>query len=327
MRPLFRISTTLCALIVSAALMPQLARHSLQAENTRAEIDALPENSQRLQSRPYKSPRLRAIVKRGVLRVAMHALYPPFRIPGESGKTDDGFAADQPVPADSYPGIDVEVAHELARSLGVRLEIVSGNIEEMMEMVQKGQVDLALGGISSTLTRARFVQFAEPYFITTPAVLLAKSRLPNESQSEEFARRKLRSLADLRRLERLVLGVVRNTTTHRLLLEDPAFSKHKIEAFVGRSEMVKAFEDNDIDAIVADAVFITALTLEKPVYLVNAVALTQPYREEHLSPILAYGDPEFLSVINFFLKEMRRTGRFEALDRKYLESDKWVQQG
>ncbi|MEQ9366543.1 MAG: transporter substrate-binding domain-containing protein [Leptospirales bacterium] len=266
-------------------------------------------------------------MKRGVLRVGMHALYPPFRIPDEDGKAIDEFPADEPIPEKSYPGIDVEVAHELARNLGVRLEILSGNIERLMEMVQKKEVDLALGGISSTLPRSRYVQFADPYFITTPAVLLSKSRLPNESQSEEFARRKLRGISDLSRLGTLVLGVVAGTTTYKLLNEDPEFSKHKIKTFNGRGDLVKAFEDNVIDAIVADAVFITALTLENPVYLVNAVALTQPYREEHLSPILSYGDPEFLAVLNFFLKEMRRTGRFEILDRKYLQNDEWVKQG
>lgn len=321
MRSVPSIFTLLCGVFVSALLLPGSTQ--LYSQNGASENDTPPTYSRVLKQQPYKSPRLRAILKRGVLRVGMHAHYPPFRIPDESGATA---LPDQPVPAKSYPGIDAEVAHEFARSLGVRLEIHSGNIDRLMEMVQKNEIDMALGGISSTLHRARFVQFAAPYFITTPAVLLSKSRLPNESQSEEFARRKLRGIADLRRLESLVLGVVRDTTTHQLLREDPAFSKHKVEAFAGRDDLVKAFEKNQIDAIVADAIFITALTLQKPVYLVNAVALTQPYREEHLSPILAYGDPEFLAVINFFLKEMRRIGRFDVIERKYLESDKWVKQ-
>ncbi|MCR9142506.1 MAG: transporter substrate-binding domain-containing protein [bacterium] len=311
----------LFSIIISAALISPNAAFS---HNSDRGGEALQEKFDSLELYPYVSPRLHAIIKRGVLRVGMHDVYPPFRIAGKNGEVQAAFAADKAVPADSYPGIDVEVAHELARSLGVRLEILPGNIERLMEMVQKKEVDLALGGISATLSRSRFVQFADPYFITTPAVLLSNRRLPNESQSEEFARRKLRGIGDLRRLETMVLGVLARTTTHTLLVEDPEFSKHKVKAFPDRDALVKAFEDNDIDGIVADAVFITALTIEKPVYLVNAIALTQLYREEHLSPIMAYGDQEFHAVVNFFLKELRRTGRFEALERKYLESDKWV---
>lgn len=302
---------------------------ALIAQDGASEENTMPEQSEVLKDRPFASPRLKTILKNGVLRVGMHAEYPPFRIaqacdPSTSPCGETPPACEVNAGPELYPGIDVEVACDLTRHLGVRLEIKVGSIETLMAMIQNNEIDVAFGGISSTLERARYVQFASPYFITTPAALLSKNRLPNESQSVEFSRRKLRGIADLKRLERLVLGVVAGTTTEKLLRDDPTFSKHKIERFNRRSELIDAFEKNQIDAIIADAVFITALTLEKPGFLVDAIALTQAYREEHLSPIVAYGDAEYLFVINFFIKELRRTGRLDALERKYLESDAWV---
>ena len=296
-----------------------------EVDSDDSEVDALPEESSSLRLRPYSSPRLRAILERGVLRVGMAAVYPPFRIDSGPGTTGDVAPTDaRVIGPEEYPGIDVELANDLARALGVRLEIRTARIEGLMRMVQDNEVDLALAGVSSTLERARYIQFADPYLITTPAVLLSKARLPNESQSVDFPRRQLRGIADLQRLDSMTLGVIKGTTTEALLDDDPAFSKHKIERFTRRTELIEAFEKNRIDAIVADAVFITALTLQKPEYLVNSVALVQMYREEHLSPGFAYGDPGYADFLNFFVKELRRTGRLDALQRKYLESDAWV---
>ncbi len=259
---------------------------------------------------PTTSPKLRSIFQRGTLRVGTHEDYHPFRIKD---------------PKDGHPGIDVELGNALGEAMmDINVEWKYGNIHELFQMLQEGEIDVAFGGISSTLRRARHVRFADPYLITTPAALLSRESLPSESGSVDFPQRKFKSLGDLRFLDRLALGVIENTTNEDILRSDPQFEKHNIEPFPDRFALLEAFDNRRIDAIIADGVYIQALTLREGKYLTRAVAITGSYQEEHLCPVIAYGDAEFLQYMNFFIKEMQRTGRLEALRRKYLESDAWV---
>ena len=48
------------------------------------------------------------------------------------------------------------------------------------------------------------------------------------------------------------------------------------------------------------------------------------YREEHISMALPPGDMEYLYYINFFVKEIRRTGHLQRILHRYFDSDAWI---
>ena len=265
-----------------------------------------------LKAFPAVGPQLARILERGVIRIGLQRNYKPFHL--ESTE---------------YPGIDVEIAKALAQSLGVQVEYHYGDVAQLIAMVNAepgsgASIDIALGGISSGLVRARYVVFSDPYMITTPAALLNRQMLPPESGTEDFPRRKIESLADLRFLPRLTIGVKAGTVNERLLRSDAIFEKHTVQPFADREELLQALIDGDVDALVADEVRIRAIVIQNRQLLSRFSTLTNVYREEHISMALHPGDPAFLNYVNFFIKELHRTGKLSRLREVYLENGEWA---
>jgi chorismate mutase-like protein len=97
---------------------------------------------------PAQAGRLDDIAARGVLRVGSTGDYKPFSY----RQTDGGFV-----------GMDVELAGELARSLGVRLQLVPTSWPTLMADLGADKFDLALSGVSVTAERQRQALFSVPY--------------------------------------------------------------------------------------------------------------------------------------------------------------------
>ena len=93
---------------------------------------------------------LAALKARGTLRVGTTGDYAPF-----SYRTAEGTLA----------GIDIDLAQAFAESLGLELEWVETSWPTLTADLQRGVFDLALSGISRTLTRATVPgsSFSEPY--------------------------------------------------------------------------------------------------------------------------------------------------------------------
>jgi chorismate mutase-like protein len=97
---------------------------------------------------PAHANRLDDIAARGVLRVGGTGDYKPF-----SYRSADG----------GFVGMDVELAGELARSLGVRLQLVPTSWSTLMADLDADKFDLALSGVSVTAERQRQALFSLPY--------------------------------------------------------------------------------------------------------------------------------------------------------------------
>lgn len=252
--------------------------------------------------------RLASIFAKGKIRIAIQDEYRPFRIEN---------------PKPGYPGIDIELAETLAKALGVQAEYVYLPLDDLLRETGKGTVDIGFGGVSATLERARSVHFSDPYMTTTPAALLSRDALPPESESVNYTRRPFKSLADLKYAGRLTIGVRANTSNAALLASDEEFKKHTIKIFSDRTTAIAALEKREIDALVADDVYIRALMMKRPELSARFLALTDVYVEDHICAVLPRGDAEFWNYVNFFIKDIKRTGRMQAITRKYLESSNW----
>ncbi len=87
------------------------------------------------------------IIQRGALRVGLTGDYKPFSL-----RAPDG----------SIEGVDVDMARNLARSLGVKLEIVPTTWSTLMGDLTADRFDITMGGITITLARARTAYFSAP---------------------------------------------------------------------------------------------------------------------------------------------------------------------
>ena len=92
--------------------------------------------------------RLDEILARGVLRVGTTGDYKPFTYRVADGR---------------FIGLDIALAADLARSLGVKLELVPTTWRAMMVDLGEDRFDLAVGGVSVSLERQKKAWFSIPY--------------------------------------------------------------------------------------------------------------------------------------------------------------------
>ncbi|MFI1618200.1 transporter substrate-binding domain-containing protein [Streptomyces lydicus] len=95
-----------------------------------------------------KASALDTVPRRGVLRVCTTGDYRPFsyRDPRTGG----------------YRGVDIDMARDLAQSLDATPRYVPTTWAELVGDLAAGRCDIAMGGVSVTLPRARSVYFSEP---------------------------------------------------------------------------------------------------------------------------------------------------------------------
>ncbi|MEV7381221.1 transporter substrate-binding domain-containing protein [Streptomyces lydicus] len=95
-----------------------------------------------------KASALDTVPRRGVLRVCTTGDYRPFsyRDPRTGG----------------YRGVDIDMARDLAKSLDATPRYVPTTWAELVGDLAVGRCDIAMGGVSLTLPRARSVYFSEP---------------------------------------------------------------------------------------------------------------------------------------------------------------------
>ena len=96
-----------------------------------------------------------------VLRVGYHADHLPY-----SYFNSDG----------DLVGLDVELLHRLATRLQVRLEFVPYTYDTVIEQLNSGAIDVAVGGLLVKPERLLMVGFTQPYQTATVAVVLSDHR-------------------------------------------------------------------------------------------------------------------------------------------------------
>lgn len=74
-------------------------------------------------------------------------------------------------------GSDVELAKDIAKELGVELELSPMSFENVLASLQSGKADLAISGISKTAERSKVYDFSEPYYTAVNKVIVKKSDL------------------------------------------------------------------------------------------------------------------------------------------------------
>jgi cyclohexadienyl dehydratase len=96
-----------------------------------------------------QTSRLDQIIARGALRVGTTGDYRPFT------------ALDKRTGA--YSGLDIDLAESLGAALGVKVEFVATSWPNLARDFDDGAFDIAMGGVSVTLERAKKGYFSIPY--------------------------------------------------------------------------------------------------------------------------------------------------------------------
>ena len=198
--------------------------------------------------------RITTIMQRGTLRVGYLADSLPFAFSNEQGEVT---------------GFDIEMAHMLARDLGVSLELVRIKTAEISELFNSGQLDIVMSGLAITAKRALQWEFSASPMDLTLAVLV-----------EEYRRREFSTLRNLKNNTDLNLGIVGADSAYKHLLEN-AIDNVNLVSVASPRAFLKGNEPN-LDGIIYSAEGGSAWTLLYPSYTVvvpepGAIKLSMAY--------------------------------------------------
>jgi polar amino acid transport system substrate-binding protein len=106
----------------------------------------------------FEQTSLTEIQKRGRLIVGVKDNLPPLGFRDRDGK---------------LTGFEIDIARELAKELGLQIELVPLKNRDRLSVLQNSQVDLAIAQITLTNNRLRLVDFSLPYY-TDSTIAIAK---------------------------------------------------------------------------------------------------------------------------------------------------------
>ncbi len=114
---------------------------------------------------PAAEDSLAKIKAKGKLVVGMNAEFAPF----EFHTMIDG--------KDTIAGFDMDLAKEIAKDMGVQLEVKELAFDALLATMQSGQVDAIISGMSATEERRKSVDFSEVYYQGIQTLLTTKDNV------------------------------------------------------------------------------------------------------------------------------------------------------
>lgn len=107
--------------------------------------------------------KLEAIKKAGKIILGTSADYPPYEFHGQiDGK-------------DAIMGFDIEIAKEVAKDLGVELEIKDMAFDGLLAALKSGNIDIIISGMTPTEERRQNVDFSDIYYYVEHGVVIRKA--------------------------------------------------------------------------------------------------------------------------------------------------------
>ena len=174
---------------------------------------------------------LEGVKQRGVLRAGVRQDVPGFGIVDEKGGT---------------VGFDIDIATELAKRLGVKIELAPVTAATRIPLLQQGRIDLIAATLTHYRERDRVIDFSIGYFWTGQKLMVKKSS-------------NIKSLADM-------AGKRAGTTVGALALKNLAAAQPKAvgQTFEGYPEAFLAMQRGLVDAVVADVIILAGLRANAP---------------------------------------------------------------
>ena len=231
---------------------------------------------------------LPAIAQRGAVRVCSTGDYRPFTYRDPQG---------------NWSGLDIEMAHDMAARLGVRLDLVPTTWANLVNDLND-KCDAAMGGISITLNRAKQAIYSAPYLRDGKAAIV---RCADAS--------KFQTLDDI---DRPGVRVVVNPGGTNADFDKEHLHNAQVVTYPDNNTIFEQLTNNSADVMITDASEIRWEANQDP--QLCGVSLDHPFTFEQKGYLIPQSATDLQQWINEWLNIAQNDGTYAALSRKYLGS-------
>jgi len=242
-----------------------------------------------------KASALEKIMQRGTLRVGLEAGYMPFEMTDKKG---------------NIVGFDVDMVTEMAKAMGVKLELVNTAWDGIIPALLSDKFDIIASGMTVNQERNLKINFADPY------IIVGQTALINAVDAD-----KITSWKDLN-AEGITITSKLGTTGEQAVKR--LMPKATYKSFETESEAMLEVLNGKTTATVYDLPMTSIFYAERGKEG-GMKFLSEPFTYEPLGWAINKGDPDFLNWLNNFLRQTKNDGRYEAIYTKWFGSNDWLQ--
>jgi polar amino acid transport system substrate-binding protein len=228
---------------------------------------------------------LKQVLQRGTLRVGDCLTFAPFGFYNKDGQPD---------------GYDVDLAKELAKQMGVKLEVVNTTSANRIPNLQTSKVDVVFCNFTRNLERAKEISFTNPYVVASEALLVKKSS-------------GIKSISDMsNRTIATVKGSTNGDEVRSLNMQV------KIQEFDSSEAAILAVKQGQADAMIEDNNFLAyQATLDPDLTVTNEALVPLEYNAFGVKQ----GDQVWLDYLNLFLFNTNASKLNAQLYKKWFGTD------
>ena len=227
------------------------------------------------------APDIARIVTNGELVVAMLKIdTPPFFSFNSSGE---------------WVGLEVDLAEAIAKELGVKLRINrdAGTFNAVVDILARGEADLAISKLSRTLARTQMIAFSNAYLTLNHALLLNRVKFAQIAKG--------RPLPEVIRSFDGSIGVIAKSSFADYAKR--SFPKAKIQEFPTWNNVLVALNKGEIVSAYRDEFEIKRVLNADPTASLVLRTVTLKDLEDTLGIGVAVSSPRLLAFVNEFLAQ------------------------
>lgn len=217
---------------------------------------------------------VKAIKKRGQLRVAVFGDLPPYGWVNKDGQR---------------VGYDVELARRMAKDLGVKPKFVQVNANNRVDTLNSNKADIVLANFTVTPERKQAVSFAKPYMKVSVGVVSPKKK----------------AITKASQLKGKKLIVTKGTTAENYFTsKQPGVQLLKFDS---KTQQFNALKNNRAAALADDNSYLYAWVKKNPQYTVGIKNIGP---RQYIAPAVKKGNSSLLNWSNKEITKLNKEGFF-----------------
>ena len=206
--------------------------------------------------------------EKGKIVIGTSADYPPY----EFHKSIDG--------KDTIVGFDIDVANEIAKDLGVELEIKDMKFDGLLAALETGNVDFVAAGMTPTEDRKKNVDFSKIYYTAVQCIVV---RAEDEGT--------IKTIEDLKGKK---VGVQKGAVQEQLANEQ--LSGSEIKPLGKVSDLMLSLDTKKVDAVIVELPVAKAYVAKNPSLALSKIEIKT--EEEGSAIAIKKGNEDLVNSIN-----------------------------
>lgn len=227
-------------------------------------------------------------VEAGKLHMSTNASFPPYEM-----ITDDG----------KFEGIDVEVATEIAKKLGLELVVDDMEFIPALTAAANGQSDIVMAGVTVNEERKETLDFTDSYATGVQVVIVKEG-----------------SDVTMDNLGEKMIGCQKGTTGYIYAsapVEEDGYGENHVIGYDNGAIAVEALKGGQIDCVIIDNEPAKAyVAANEGLTLLEGTWVTEDYAIG-----IKKGNTELLDAVNGALKELIADGTVQRIVDKYIPAE------